>query len=79
MRARVDRFEGKTAVLLVRPDEQHQILVPRELMPGVKKGDIIEISLENILTQEKRQADEIKAQVSYLVKTLNENGTTLIK
>jgi hypothetical protein len=39
----IDRFEGGDAVLLVRPEERHRILVPRELLPGCAEGDIIAI------------------------------------
>lgn len=46
MKVTVDRFEGEIAVLLVRPEETQQILVPRELLPGVSEGDFLTITIE---------------------------------
>lgn len=45
MKVMVDRFEGEIAVLLVRPEETRQILVPRELLPGVREGDLLELTV----------------------------------
>lgn len=70
MKATVDRFEGEIAVLLVRPEETQQILFPRELLPGVKEGDIIEIAI----TREARETDEARARVSSLIDKLREKG-----
>jgi hypothetical protein len=40
----VDRFEGENVILLVRPEEKHQIFFPRELLPDVEEGDILEVT-----------------------------------
>ena len=42
MKVTVDRFEGGIACSCVWPDETQQILVPRELLPGVDEGDVLE-------------------------------------
>lgn len=57
MKVTVDRFEGEIAVLLVRPEETRQILVPRELLPGVREGDLLELTvrLDEAATQAAQQ------------------------
>lgn len=32
MRVTVDRFNGEVAVLLIRPEEKHQVLFPRKFI-----------------------------------------------
>ena len=70
MKVTVDRFEGDTAVLLVRPDENQQILFPRELLPGVEEGDILEITV----TREIQETEEARARVSSLIEKLRQKG-----
>ena len=71
MKVTVDRFEGETAVLLVRPEETQQILFPRELLPDVEDGDILEITvIRNI-----RETDEARERVSSLIEKLRQKGT----
>lgn len=42
----LDRIENKTAVLLVRPEEDKRISVPFSLLPeGSKEGDILDIDI----------------------------------
>lgn len=71
MKVTVDRFEEETAVLLVRPEETPQILFPRELLPGVEKGDILEITA----TREIHETKEVRARVSSLIEKLRQKGT----
>ena len=66
----VDRFEGEIAVLLVRPDEKHQILFPRELLPDREEGDILEITA----TREIRETQEARERVSSLIEKLRQKG-----
>jgi hypothetical protein len=70
MKVTVDRFEGETAVLLVRPEENRQILFPRELLPGVEEGDILEITV----TRDIRETEETRARVSSLIEKLRQEG-----
>jgi hypothetical protein len=61
----VDRIEEETAVLLVQPKEQGQILWPVHLLPGnTQEGDILSISLhrDTAATRKalKRSADMIE-------------------
>ena len=70
MKVTVDRFEGETAVLLVRPEETQQILFPRELLPGVEEGDILEITV----TREIQETEEARARVSSLIEKLRQKG-----
>jgi len=71
MKVTVDRFEGETAVLLVRPEETQQILFPRELLPGVEEGDILEITA----TREIQETEEARARVSSLIEKLRQKET----
>ena len=71
MKVTVDRFEGETAVLLVRPDENQQILFPRELLPGVEEGDILEITA----TRDIRETEEARQRVSSLIEKLRQKRT----
>ena len=70
MKVTVDRFEGETAVLLVRPEETQQILFPRELLPGVEEGDILEITA----TREIQETEEARERVSSLIDKLRKKG-----
>ena len=71
MKVTVDRFEGETAVLLVRPEETQQILFPRELLPGVEEGDILGITV----TREIHETEEARKRVSSLIEKLRQKGT----
>jgi len=71
MKAGVDGFEGEIPVLLVRPEETHHILFPRELLPGGEEGEIIDITI----MREQRETDEARARVSSLIDRLREKGT----
>ena len=70
MKVTVDRFEGETAVLKVRPGEKQQILFPRELLPGVDEGDILDITVEN----EEQETDAARERVSSLIEKLRSKG-----
>jgi len=70
MKVTVDRFEGDTAVLLVRPDGNQQILFPRELLPGVEEGDILEVTA----TREIQETEEARERVSSLIEKLRQKG-----
>ena len=71
MKVTVDRFEGEIAVLLVRPEENQQILFPRELMPGVEEGDILEVTVNRDI----RETEEARERVSSLIEKLRQKGT----
>jgi hypothetical protein len=66
MNVTVDRFEGAAAVLLVHLDEDQQILFPRELLPGVEEGIILEVNV----TREICETEEAQARVSLLIEKL---------
>ena len=70
MKVTVDRFEGEIAVLLVRPDETRQILVPRELLPGVREGDLLELTVrpDEAATQAARE------RTASLIESLRKKG-----
>lgn len=70
MKVTVDRFEGEIAVLLVRPEETQQILVPRELLPGVAEGDLLEITVR----KEEGETEEARERVSSLIEKLKQKG-----
>ncbi|WP_243300437.1 DUF3006 domain-containing protein [Bacillus litorisediminis] len=40
----VDRFEGNSAVLLLRDDEKVEKVIQKGLLNGVREGDIIEVT-----------------------------------
>ena len=71
MEATVDRIEEGIAVLLVRPEERFQILVPRELILGVTEGDIVEIEI----TRQERKTEEVEERVSSLIEKLRQKGS----
>lgn len=66
MKVTVDRFEGDIAVLLVRPEEKHQILMPRALLPADKEGDILEITV----VRNEQETDLARERVSSLIEKL---------
>ncbi len=70
MKVTVDRFEGEIAVLLVRPEETQQILFPRELLPGVREGDLLELMVrpDEVATQTARE------RTASLIETLRKKG-----
>ena len=68
MKVTVDRFEGKTAVLLVRPEETLQILFPKKLLPGIEEGEILEITVR----KEEGETEEARERVSSLIEKLRQ-------
>lgn len=70
MKVTVDRFEGETAVLLVRPEETQRILFPRELLPGVREGDLLEVTVR----KEMGETEEARERVSSLTEKLKQKG-----
>lgn len=66
MKVTVDRFEGEIAVLLVRPEERYQILFPQELLPDVKEGDLLEVTVR----KEEGETQEARERVSSLIEKL---------
>lgn len=68
MKVTVDRFEGKTAVLLVRPEETLQILFPKKLLPGVEEGDVLEIAVR----KELGDTEDARERVSSLIEKLRQ-------
>jgi hypothetical protein len=70
MKATVDRLEGDYAVLLARPNEHEQILMPRRLFPSLKEGDIVDI----VVTIDKMSSDEARERVSSLIERLKKKS-----
>ena len=70
MKVTVDRFEGDVAVLLVRPDETLQILVPRELLPDIDEGDVLEFTVR----KDEGETREARERVSSLIEKLRNKG-----
>lgn len=68
--ATVDRFEDGTAVLLVRPEERLRILIPRELVPGVREGDIVDVAI----VRRELETEEARERVSSLIEKLRQKG-----
>lgn len=59
MRVTIDRFEGNFAV--VELDNRETVNMPKVLVPeGAKEGDIIEITINEAITRERRQKMENK-------------------
>ena len=71
MKVTVDRFEGGIAVLLVRPEETQAILFPRELLPGVEEGALLEV----IVTPEREATREARKRTASLIDRLRKKGT----
>lgn len=57
-------------MLLVRPEETQQILFPRDLLPGVREGDLLEITVR----KEAGETDEARERVSSLIEKLRQKG-----
>ena len=70
MKVTVDRFEGETAVLLVRPEETQQILFPRALLQNVSEGEILELSV----IRESEETDAARQRASALIERLRKKG-----
>lgn len=68
MKVTVDRFEGKIAVLLVRPEETCTILFPKKLLPGVEEGDVLEITVR----KEMGDTEDARERVSSLIEKLRQ-------
>lgn len=67
MKATLDRFEDRYAVLLIRDDESVQIDLPDYLLPeGCKEGDILNIDI----TRDLESTKEAKKRVSDLIEKL---------
>jgi len=59
MRVTIDRFEGNFAV--VELDNKETVNMPKVLVPkGAKEGDIIDITINEAITRERRQKMESK-------------------
>lgn len=68
MKVTVDRFEGEIAVLLVRQEETRKILFPKELLPGVAEGDVLEITVR----KEAGDTEDARERVSSLIEKLRQ-------
>ena len=67
MKATVDRIENDIAVLLIRPDEKHDITIPIEYLPeGTKEGDILNLEFEI----DKKETEDTKKRVGNLLDKL---------
>ncbi len=70
MKVTVDRFEGDIAVLLVRPEETQQILFPRTLLPGVREGNLLELTVR----KEAAETQEARERAASLIEKLRTKG-----
>lgn len=61
VKAKLDRFEGKKAVLLVG-DQEDSVNWPRELLPDTKEGDILSMEI----TVDEEATNEALAEVDTL-------------
>lgn len=64
MRVIVDRIEGKYAV--VELDDKSTVDLPLVLLPGANEGDIVNITIDKELTEQRRE--EIKKKLNDLWK-----------
>ncbi|HML35717.1 DUF3006 domain-containing protein [Sporomusa sphaeroides] len=65
MKAVIDRFEGKKAVLLVG-DQEISVVWPRELLPKCEEGDIlaIQMAVDRAATEQARaEIDDLFEQI----------------
>ncbi|WP_188400215.1 DUF3006 domain-containing protein [Sporomusa sp. GT1] len=65
MKAVIDRFEGKKAVLLVG-DQEISVVWPRELLPKCEEGDIlaIQMAVDRVATEQARaEIDDLFEQI----------------
>lgn len=67
MKATIDRFEGKLAVLLIRNRECIKLNIPLILLPeGSKEGDILDIDIQ----RDEKETEDAKKRVSTLIEKL---------
>ena len=66
MKLTVDRIEGELAVLLMQEDEQIQVHLPLKVLPPVKEGDILEVTI----TKDAPRTEETRERVSNLIEKL---------
>lgn len=65
MKAVIDRFEGKKAVLLVG-EQEISVAWPRELLPKCEEGDIlaIQMAVDRVATEQARaEIDDLFEQI----------------
>ena len=56
MKVTVDRIENDKAVMLIRPDERENFVIPIQYLPEVEEGDILNIHFEK--DEEEREKAE---------------------
>ena len=67
MKATVDRIENEIAVLLIRPDEKHDITIPIKYLPKeIKEGDILNLEFEI----DRKETEDAKKRVGNLIEKL---------
>jgi Protein of unknown function (DUF3006) len=67
MKAVVDRFEDNHAVLLLYNNERIQFTLPREILPEINEGDIIDIEI----TKNKTATYGAKSRSKDMIERLN--------
>jgi len=70
MQAVVDRIEGDRAVLVVRSAEGEVVEMPLRLLPPVREGDVLEISI----AKNEEAAEKARERISGLVEKLKRPG-----
>ena len=67
MKATVDRIENDIVVMLIRPDEKHDITIPIKYLPdGTKEGDILNLNFEI----DRKETEDAQKRVGNLIEKL---------
>ena len=69
MKAAVDRIENEMVVLIVSDETGREFSLPREFLPDVGEGDIVEIEIRKDNPGTKIERRETKKRVDALKKT----------
>lgn len=71
MLATLDRFEGDTAVLLIRNGESIRVDMPVVLLPaGCREGDILDVSI----TRNEKETEDSKSRISGMIERLRKKN-----
>lgn len=67
VRALVDRIEGDKAVLLVGKDEEHTILLPKELLPtDAGEGSVLTLIIRYEVEETQDTTEQVRALINRL-------------
>ncbi len=68
MKAAVDRIEGDTVIFVVSDENGIKFSLPRDLLPEVAEGDIVEIEVRKDVSGTQNERRETKKRVDALKK-----------